>query len=366
MISRLMDEHASLLPTLKALEDELHTALGHLVDDIRGGIHTITCRIKSPSSLAGKLARPDRTYHHLTDITDLVGVRIVTYFEDSIREIAERVEHHFTVDLERSVDKRRQQELDRFGYRSLHYICAPPHNFFPRHHLEPVPELRFEIQLRTILQHAWAEIEHDLGYKAGAAIPASSRRRFSRLAGLLELADQEFLSIKQELRRYEREVATSIASGPNSVALDRISLMAFLDDPSVREADAEVARLLDHDTTHHPFFPDYLVDMLSLVGLESIDEVEHAVAWAHPRLQDFVPTYFDFATRAWDLSAADVGPIQKGYSLLFVAHLRLLSGASLDVELVEEVTRFFCALDNPDDHDTARSLAALLIETLRS
>ena len=53
-----------------------------------------------------------------------------------------------------------------------------------------------------MLDHAWAEIEHDLGYKARDTVPAAARRRLSRLAGLLEMADQEFVAIRRDLDEY--------------------------------------------------------------------------------------------------------------------------------------------------------------------
>ena len=120
------------------------------------GYQGITSRVKGEESLARKLLRPDKTYGSLWEVTDLVGVRVVTYFEDSIEDIASLVEKSFGIDYTNSTNKMNIAEHDRFGYRSLHYIC----------YLKDDPEFRFEIQIRTILQHAWAEIEHDLGYKA--------------------------------------------------------------------------------------------------------------------------------------------------------------------------------------------------------
>ena len=59
-------------------------------------------------------------------------------------------------------------------------------------------KMKCEIQVRTILQHAWAEIEHDVVYKSLGEIPFRVRRRFACLAGLLEIADREFESLRQD------------------------------------------------------------------------------------------------------------------------------------------------------------------------
>ncbi len=58
-----------------------------------------------------------------------------------------------------------------------------------------------EIQVRTVLQHAWAEIEHDIQYKSASVIPAEIRRRFMSLAGMLEIADRESQAIQDADKR---------------------------------------------------------------------------------------------------------------------------------------------------------------------
>lgn len=87
----------------------------------------------------------------------------------------------------------------------------------------PHPDFRLEIQIRTALQHAWAEVEHDLGYKAQDAVPELIRRRFNRIASLLEIADQEFVSIRRELLHYQAAVRAELVQG-QSLPLDAVSL----------------------------------------------------------------------------------------------------------------------------------------------
>jgi hypothetical protein len=79
-------------------------------------------------------------------------------------------------------------------------VCRPDPGELPA-------EARYEIQARTVLEHAWAEIEHDLGYRSRDAVPDAVRRRLNRLAGLLELADQEFVAIRRELTDYAARAA---------------------------------------------------------------------------------------------------------------------------------------------------------------
>ena len=176
-----------------------------------------------------KLESADRDYGALSDVTDVCGVRITTYFADDVDRIADMIECEFNVDVENSVDKSAQLDPDQFVYLSRHYVGT-----LSESRLELTEYLRFsecqvEIQIRSILQHAWAEIEHDLGYKSEPAVPREIRRRFSRIAGLLEIADTEFAQIRDELRHYEATVPARIAESPDTVPIDQASLGAFVE-----------------------------------------------------------------------------------------------------------------------------------------
>ena len=159
--------------------------------------------------------------------------------------IAKVIEDEFAIDQAKSVDKRSALDPDRFGYLSLHYVVALSTTRAGLAEYADLAGLKAEIQIRSILQHSWAEIEHDLGYKTQREIPSSIRRDFSRLAGLLELADAEFMRIRSRISDYTEEVSKQIITTPQNVTLDLVSLRQFVDQESlVAELDEGIAERL--------------------------------------------------------------------------------------------------------------------------
>lgn len=214
----ILDEYREAVPELERLKDAVLKTLREALERNGLVVTAVEGRVKTEQSLAGKLALKGAKYATLSDITDLVGARIITFYTDDVDRIASMAEQLFEIDWNNSVDKRKLHELDSFGYSSLHYICRlPGFNF------------SFELQLRTTLQHAWAAINHDTGYKSGIEIPREYMRRMNRLAGILEMADDEFSRIRSEITDYRRRVQTLVQNGKlDDVLLDGDTFRSYI------------------------------------------------------------------------------------------------------------------------------------------
>ena len=209
----ILDEYRDRLPVLGKTKDVALDILRRTLKKNNMVVTAIEGRVKTEKSLAGKLELKGNKYHTIDDITDIVGVRIITFFSDEVDSIAALVERMFEIDWDNSVDKRKMLELDRFGYMSLHYICRIPKSLYEDPQQPLINEMRFEIQMRTALQHVWANMQHDTGYKSEVEIPAEHQRSLNRLAGILELADEQFSRIRKEINDYRRNVQSLVASG---------------------------------------------------------------------------------------------------------------------------------------------------------
>ena len=96
--------------------------------------------------------------------------------------------------------------------------------------------------MRTVLQHAWANLDHDTGYKSGVEIPKRYMRSMSRLAGMLELIDEEFSKIRSEITDYRRKIHKLVASGNlDEVPLDGDSFRSFLELQPFRQLNKRIA-----------------------------------------------------------------------------------------------------------------------------
>ncbi|OFD41655.1 GTP pyrophosphokinase family protein [Bacillus mycoides] len=306
--------------------------------------HSIDSRVKKENSLAAKVEKGGNKYSTLNDITDISGIRVITYFSDDVDKVASIIQNEFEIDEANSVDKRTILDPDRFGYLSLHYVIKLNTVRTSLVEYQRFKDLKVEVQIRSILQHAWAEIEHDLGYKSKNSIPRVVKRDFSRLAGLLELADQEFIKIKEELVKYNENIKVDIQNTPADVLIDKVTLQRLLDDKN------SIINIIERDMFNTPnttirtsYNLEEDVEALEYIGLNTIDELQKALHQHKKQILKLITT--------WSQEEDSMTIVRPGISLFYLPYVVL--GTSGSVTAVEDYLDAF----NLDAEEYRESIA---------
>jgi ppGpp synthetase/RelA/SpoT-type nucleotidyltranferase len=243
--------YAERHPEMVAAADAAVALISSILDEAGINYLTIEGRAKSVASFAEKATRtaggrplyPDP----VRDIGDQLGIRVITYVRDDVEAVAALLAEQLTVRDDRDFGELTASE-GRFGYASRHLQLEIDHRVV-------------QVQLRTVLQHAWAEFEHDIRYKG--TIPDEHvrdfDRRFTLAAGLLELADREFSTIWDRLRPEQPDQRPEPAD--DDPRISPRELAAFL---AGQYSDAGWSR-----TDHYAWISGLLLEL----GIASLDEL---------------------------------------------------------------------------------------------
>lgn len=228
-------------------------------------------RAKSVESFGEKASKPSesdpeqpRYPDPLSEITDLAGVRVITFFPKTAEEAGNLVRREFEV-LEFD-DKAALLDDDRLGYKSVHFLVKLASSRLSLPEYSRYKDLVCELQIRTVLQHAWAEIQHDIQYKTASTIPSRIRQRFTALAGLLEIADREFQAIQDEDARMKSEARESVEKGQFAeVEITADALKTYLD------------RKYGSDARMSEFSYEFAARTVRALGFEIIEDLDQAI-----------------------------------------------------------------------------------------
>jgi putative GTP pyrophosphokinase len=294
-----------------------------LLADHGMSVHAIEGRVKSRESLMSKIMRNEGRFQRLKDIDDVAGVRIITYFEDDVHNVADILRQGFSV-ME-TEDKKRSLRPNVFGYLSLHVVVRLPPQLLDDPANAGLGDLKVEVQIRSMLQHAWAEIEHDLGYKTVVQIPDEHRRLFSMLSGLLELADTQFNKLKHDLSTYEMNVQERIGAEPADVSINKSSLVEFVvSNPKVIGLDHKLAALRDAELYYDEAYVARRVDELTALRIVSVAELSDALVRHSTAM---------ISIASWRLRHEDEMVLPKGICLIYLEYALLSESNSKDVIL---------------------------------
>lgn len=335
LIDRILGEYDSRKALLLVCSSKLRALLDEVLLEAGCKVHSVTTRVKDRDSLKKKLERPDVQYRSLDDVTDVLGARVVTYFDNDVDAVAERIAKEFLLDEINSVDKRALLDADKFGYLSLHYIASLGESRKSLVEYRRLSGVRFEIQIRSILQHAWAEIEHDLGYKSTHELPRDMWRRFFRLAGLLELADVEFSRIREDLSDYEKSVNNEIQEAVQPVPIDRVTLLHFVRNSEMAlELDKAIAEDASAYVDLNDSFFGNLPGFLSFLGIHDLSTLDGGLGSHVSQIRSLSKLFYSTEKRDF---------VSRGASVLFLCYILAVEQGGPE-RLLEFMNRFSIAM----------------------
>lgn len=271
-LERAWDERPEIIrayiearPHYEQLCDEVAYILGKRMKDNAIEYSTISSRAKTLKSFAEKLTR--KKYENpLKNVTDLAGVRLVFLYHSDRPTIEQIIEAEF--DVIEKVDKVNEQEPDRFGYGALHYLAHLGRKSSGARY-DDLKGLICEIQVRTVLQDAWAIIDHHLSYKHESEVPKVLKRKLNSLAGLFETADDQFNSIRIEREDYKKAVKSNLDSKDKFPDQD-INLDTFVEFLKWKFPKKEIA----HDANHI----SVILSRVDGYGYTKLSELEELLA----------------------------------------------------------------------------------------
>ena len=318
-----LDGYANAVAGMEEFGIALTGLLREMLRDQGVDVHTIDYRVKAEESAKRKIDTADSEYGGYEELHDLLGLRITCYFTDEVERVAEIIDKQFLSDPKKSEDKKDKLGPKEFGYRSVHRVAWLVDERTRLVEYARFKDRRFEVQIRTVLQHAWAEIEHDLGYKA-ETIPTPMRRRFSMLAGVLELVDYEFQTLREDLDKYEEKAEKAANNSVTDMALDIATMSSLLRrDAAIRELDravAEAAKRRLARASPDPRVLEVRLQRLNDVGITTISELRKFAEDWKPHILEFVSLWMRRSNqRRRDRGQAIPGLLPQGAGLFFLA-----------------------------------------------
>ena len=218
--AHVIRQFIDIRPNYEKLAEEVSYILKKCVESENVEYSEITHRTKTLDSFCEKSSRKGYK-DSIKEITDIAGVRIVFLYISDLPKIEDIIEKNFeVVDKIEKLDK---EDIERFGYGAMHFLVSLDEKASGARYDE-LKELVCEIQVRTILQDAWAIVSHHLSYKQESDIPKQLRRKLNALSGLFETADDQFNRLRDERKSYSEEVKKKIAEKSPDFLREEINL----------------------------------------------------------------------------------------------------------------------------------------------
>jgi putative GTP pyrophosphokinase len=259
-------QYDKLQPNYKRLGKNLVEALKSFLEAENISFLNVYHRVKEFESYYDKIGR--KKYEDpFNEIEDFCGIRIICYYVSDIARIEKIIQKELNV-IE-TEDKSDILGLKEFAYRSVHNIVKINDSWTATPNYRNLQNLKAEIQIRTILMHAWAEIEHKLNYKSDSQVPSNFQRKLFRLSAKFEEADEQFEELKDGINQYRKKIVETAKienKFDTNQDFNKDSFLAFLNFhfPNVPVIDEYYL---------NESFEDFEKENLSFIDLESMIKI---------------------------------------------------------------------------------------------
>lgn len=279
---KIDEEYASQRPAYDAFTKTTLELIRRLIEGEGIDIASIESRTKSIESLKGKVERGDKSgkYGTLSDVTDLSGLRIISYLKEDCNRISELMRANFLIDEKNTTFKENDLDPDRFGYQSIHLILSYSPDRLKLPEFKRFSGMKFELQIKTLLQHTWSAIDWKLRYKKTTEAPKRLRRRLFRISALLDAADDELSFVYDQVTDIKKFYVDAISRGDLAIEIDRESIDVYCDLKSSSDSSLSKVRSLlqptpavqpqkDADTS-----ANRLIETLKIINIRSIKQLD--------------------------------------------------------------------------------------------
>lgn len=252
-VTALENEHQLIFKRAQSLCSEVSRQLQFIIEkqEIQLAV-PIQSRAKDFSSILDKLKQGRFSIKKtILELQDLAGFRIITLFKRDAKQIVDLICNQFEVIVQYDTEERLQES--EFGYSSIHLICKLKKSWLDIPSLADFKDFKFEIQVRTLSQHSWAEASNIFQYKKEDNVPKPLKRSISRISALLETVDLEFERLLTERVAYKDDIKVS---GPENINIDQalnVDLLEEILDKRLphgnKDKDEDYSVLLDNLST---------------------------------------------------------------------------------------------------------------------
>ena len=331
----LLDEFQHRLPQL---DITLKRAYDCLTDTLRQQnirVSNVKCRMKDEVALRQKLELMGAKCRRLEDVTDILGLRVITFYADDVDKVSAIVRKLFDVNYKYSVERKQLERQENLAGDVVRYVVRTD---FP-----------IEIQIVTSLQHVWIALKEETGLKDNQQLPREYRRQFNLLAGMLEHIDTEFGQLRTAMADYRRRIHQLVDSGKLSeVPLNEETFRNYI---GLRPFDAlnqRIAAINQSELYPAPLLP--FLPVLQDFQLETLGDVE-----------TFIDQNADDAYQLalHQLANTDLDILAENIALqnLCVVHMLKAGGGRMGLKVIFDI------VNGENDHNETQAANLLLQAT---